>query len=615
MSDNPEATAYIRLIAMYIDLATDTVLKVFFYLTPNQDIDTFFTSTDVRKKLEGLFLRRRLNKKEYEIVTRPRLSPKNFDISLLITLLSNLYANILPAPMNGWNSAVNPRDHTIAADLLRLRNIRNKLVAHNPRAGLEEFKFEHLWNKVENILVRLIQQVDPGSEASLKEKIGAYRTCHLDPTDDRFKKYLEKLQEWYDEASKLQEKVEDLLEKTDELILYFRNRPRPYCRYIRLLIDGGKLVLCGLLEKKLSSTNQTLQNILHDKNDMLEEMIVDEEVLNQLISHSNDVTIKATDTKTWDILVIASVIICLQDEPGDEDISADVRTIMEARRNYAEIALISLDHEKYMSCYSDLLSSIIRLSSVLSADIRAECKAVIANCNKDSHGSTEYKKYFEQLKAHGSQIKSITDTYKVLDLNIVTLGNNEEKKKVVEDTVARVWQAALDRTENSSDFRVVRNIVDRILEDIDTIPGVEVGEVETRCILLFLRCHSWHALLLLLEYFCSCDFKEHLQCISSELTDVYDETVVMQGHLNLECLLEVFNNPLPVYDKTPHHISIPIACDSPEGMRQVLKVLHDEQTKNRFNEIAETLSATCGGSISLAISSDAKGFKDVFEET
>ncbi|XP_057311689.1 uncharacterized protein LOC130649428 isoform X2 [Hydractinia symbiolongicarpus] len=77
---------------------------------------------------------------------------KDFDITLLAAILRNCCPKI-KKPKGGW-SIKTPKDddHSVAADIIRLRELRNK-VKHC--GSVSSQKFEDLWNKIQKVLVRL----------------------------------------------------------------------------------------------------------------------------------------------------------------------------------------------------------------------------------------------------------------------------------------------------------------------------------------------------------------------------------------------------------------------------------------------------------------------------
>ncbi|XP_053374562.1 E3 ubiquitin-protein ligase DZIP3-like [Mercenaria mercenaria] len=282
MSDNPEESAdYLRFVYMYIDLATESVLNVFIKCSPSNDAETFLKSEVSETKLKVLKDRRVLNKQEYDTVNARPLDLYQFDIALLITLSINLFsAQQLPPPKRGWNNDPRKGDTSIAADLLRLRKMRNVIVGHCSKARLEKQKFEDNWKIVSDILLRLQHEVEPDKEAEMQRRIEEYRTRRLDPCLGE--KYERKLKNWSHDISAIQKEVEDLAKKLEGFDVYFRNKSDKYERYIKLLIEGGQFVLLTYLKTEIAKRETDLRSILNRKKDVLKSVVCDQEALRKL---------------------------------------------------------------------------------------------------------------------------------------------------------------------------------------------------------------------------------------------------------------------------------------------------------------------------------------------
>lgn len=104
------------------------------------------------------------------------VNPEEFDIPLLVFLLKNFTK--IPPPSAGWNSDPSPNDNSEAADLLRIRRIRNEL-AHNQNGTLKDSRFESMWKETEIILQRIgkgmfaqeVEKVKALSDENVKEQM------------------------------------------------------------------------------------------------------------------------------------------------------------------------------------------------------------------------------------------------------------------------------------------------------------------------------------------------------------------------------------------------------------------------------------------------------------
>lgn len=103
----------------------------------------------------------KLNKKK--ILSKPQwdklfpvtgvVDSKNFDISLLVLLLRNVFN--LPAPKTGWDNEPCPTDSSLEAAVATLKWFRNTKHGHAVTSGLATPDFETYWKDVANALIRL----------------------------------------------------------------------------------------------------------------------------------------------------------------------------------------------------------------------------------------------------------------------------------------------------------------------------------------------------------------------------------------------------------------------------------------------------------------------------
>lgn len=80
------------------------------------------------------------------------VSSGDFDISLLIVLLQHLCG--LSPPVNGWYAPPAATELTPAADIVRVRNLRNR-VSHSAFFSVDDANFRSYWSEIRNALVRL----------------------------------------------------------------------------------------------------------------------------------------------------------------------------------------------------------------------------------------------------------------------------------------------------------------------------------------------------------------------------------------------------------------------------------------------------------------------------
>ena len=198
-----------------------------------------------------------------------------------------------------------------------------------------------------------------------------------------------------------------------EFTIFFRKTPEKYSRYVQLLFEGGKLVLINLLSDGLAEAKLDLRTVLYFKRNELEKSTDIGELLSQIFTNGETESPKInTDTNTWDIIVLAEVIEVSLDLKYRQ--KKEIRTIKDARRNYAETALNTIaDIQRFYESCEDLVSSIKVLSSTLDEDIQIKCDEHIRRYKSQSSENqiTNFEEYLNQLKAHGTDIKTLSELH------------------------------------------------------------------------------------------------------------------------------------------------------------------------------------------------------------
>ncbi|XP_060593860.1 uncharacterized protein LOC132748300 [Ruditapes philippinarum] len=220
MSDSTESSAYFyRIISLVVDVGTETLRDIFYWKVPKLNVATLFATPEVQSEFKRLKGKKALTEVQYAKVTN-KPDPDTYDISLLTTLLTNQKICRISKPKDGWGKVPDPSDISLGADLLRLREIRNEIIAHRNKAQLEVEDYKKIWGNVEIVLLRLAANIDASEKDKVKEKIRSAETRVLEPFHDREKKLLQVFIEWQKEDNKKTEvQLSDISNKLENLHL------------------------------------------------------------------------------------------------------------------------------------------------------------------------------------------------------------------------------------------------------------------------------------------------------------------------------------------------------------------------------------------------------------
>ena len=140
-----------RLRRLIIDVGTETMRKYFDSIHPPETLSgVLHANYDT--------LRRNIRRDEKEKLFPPTgvlpampSTSTDYDITLLFSLLRNI-CGLSPPATTGWNEP-SPDDTSEAADLIRIKNYRNKL-SHIANTQVSDNDFLTYWSKISEVLVR-----------------------------------------------------------------------------------------------------------------------------------------------------------------------------------------------------------------------------------------------------------------------------------------------------------------------------------------------------------------------------------------------------------------------------------------------------------------------------
>ncbi|XP_060580534.1 uncharacterized protein LOC132737291 [Ruditapes philippinarum] len=545
-----ERTYYIRTSLMYTDLTREVLFKVFKYLIKSEDITDFLSSPEQQNILRELFQKNVINRYDYDLVSGQGLNLERFDISLLIRLILNLCKDNKQKPQSGWQTKPHPKDEGLGADLLQLRDVRNKIIGHRADAKLSEAEYEKTWAKITAILLRVVERVDSKPSENFEQRINKYKHINVDTDNAKVKRLLDELLSNKKDFDRHQEKVNAF---KLQFQVYFQTTPERFVRYIKLLFDGGHIVLCGILKKKLGDND--LLEFLEKKKETLTRNI-EEKFTSCLFQQES-----CSDYKKWDVFLLASVLLFTFDDDLSQNEIMNIGLIKSARVNYAVLALQSLDADDFMMNWTDLIVCLKDLSRNIADDDKLQVENLIERYKKEDEGGCDAEEYFKQIRESGVEEKTLNDVYKetitelkdslnklsqkyitfnqkhVFEFKLLTSCENEEIKKRAENLLENNLQASIQNLDQASD--ILRGDTDKLVASIAAHPDVEPVEVKQKCIILSFKCSSPGGLVHILDITHGDQFRSTFRNITDELHYIYGYAFLIQGKCTLESVSRV----------------------------------------------------------------------------
>ena len=137
-----------------------------------------------------------------------------FDITLTFRLLRTI-CNLTP-PATGWDSLPSSTDHTLEADLARVKYYRNEVYGHSSTMEISDAEFEDLWREISQALLRIAAGISHDKRDEWKKAIDKFLHEPLTPDEERC---VEELSQWY----KYDLDVKDAVEKLEESLQKFHH--------------------------------------------------------------------------------------------------------------------------------------------------------------------------------------------------------------------------------------------------------------------------------------------------------------------------------------------------------------------------------------------------------
>ena len=118
----------------------------------------------------------------------------DFDITLIFKLLRTI-CNLTPPPgLRGWDDLPNGSDHTLVADLVRIKYYRNEIHGHRHSMEISDTEFVRLWEEISEALLRIAANISPGKRDEWKKSIDDLLCKPLTPNEEIC---IEELETWY----------------------------------------------------------------------------------------------------------------------------------------------------------------------------------------------------------------------------------------------------------------------------------------------------------------------------------------------------------------------------------------------------------------------------------
>lgn len=172
--------------------------------------DSIHSPTDLPLKLSEQAIKDKLKGANLSKPERKCLYPSpgmfgkstDFDITLIFRLFRTICN--LPEPCTGWDNLPNSTDHSLEADLARIKYFRNSVYGHSSNMEITDSEFCNLWKEISDALLRIAGTINQAKRDEWKRSINKLLGDPLTPEAQR---YIDELRLWYTKDMEVKDKL------------------------------------------------------------------------------------------------------------------------------------------------------------------------------------------------------------------------------------------------------------------------------------------------------------------------------------------------------------------------------------------------------------------------
>ena len=117
------------------------------------------------------------------------------------------------SPLTGWDNLPNDSDHSLEADMVRIKFYRNEVYGHTKNLEIPDDQFDDLWRQMSKDLLRIAANLSRQKQSNGKDAIEKFLLGPLTPEEEM---YATELELWYEKDLDLKKALKDLKELIHE---------------------------------------------------------------------------------------------------------------------------------------------------------------------------------------------------------------------------------------------------------------------------------------------------------------------------------------------------------------------------------------------------------------
>ena len=232
LASTDEKANFQRLTRLLISGGTRLLREIFDKYCPPSALPGKLSDPSIKKELMS-----KLTKPERDILypsSGVNGKSTDCDVTLLFRLLRKQNICSLSPPPGGWDKQPASGDHTLTADLVRIKYYRNSLYAHvKEDMGIKGNEFQSIWAEMHDAFVRIAGNLSSVKEKEWQGAIDTFLTSPLTAEDER---NVEELKKWYLQDMEIKKTVEEGFERVETVVREENTATRNHLEEVRQLM-------------------------------------------------------------------------------------------------------------------------------------------------------------------------------------------------------------------------------------------------------------------------------------------------------------------------------------------------------------------------------------------
>ena len=196
-----------RITRLLISGGTSLLREIFDSICPPSNLPTILSNPVTKNQLNAA----KLTMPQWHFLyPSPGVYGKSadFDVTLLVRLLRTM-CNLTP-PSTGWDALPATADHSLTADIARIKFYRNSVYGHvNQGMAIPDNEFLTLWQEISEALERIAGQISSTRKTAWQGAIAKYLKDPLTAEDER---NVQELKAWYKSDMEIKKSIEEVSE-------------------------------------------------------------------------------------------------------------------------------------------------------------------------------------------------------------------------------------------------------------------------------------------------------------------------------------------------------------------------------------------------------------------